>query len=95
MSIIRKKSYELLASEFSKYRNIDDIFYQLRNALDNPDLLEILVLLDTQGHLESIMKQIDEFVHCGVELEETLTLDITGFANRFFLRLVNLQATNS
>jgi len=95
ISIIRRKSYELLADEFSKYRNIDDTFSRLRGTLDNSELLEILVLLDSKGHLNSIMEQIEDFVHCEIELDETLDLDITGFANRFFLRLVNLRAANS
>jgi len=95
MYIIRRKSYELLADEFSRYQNIDDTFSRLRETLDNPELLEILVLLDSKGHLESIMQQIDEAIHCTLELEETLQLDITGFANRFFLRLVNLIPSKS
>ena len=91
MSIIRRKSYELLADEFSKHRNINDTFSRLRNTLDNPELLEILVLLDSKGHLGNIMRQIDIYVHTRVELEETLEIDITGFASGFFLRLVNLS----
>lgn len=94
MSIIRQITYNLLAEEFSKYKNIDDPVFMLRGALDNPQLLEVLVLLDSTRHLENIVKEIDEVVHCNLDITTTLDIDITCFANRFFLRLVNLIPTN-
>ena len=94
MSIIRQASYRLLAEEFSMHHKKDDTFGQLREALDNPELLQVLVLLDTHGHLDNILKEIDEKIQDNLELEQTLTIDISPFANRFFLRLVNLIPTH-
>ena len=93
MPVIRRKSYELLADEFSRHRNIDDTFSRLRETLDNPELLEILVLLDSKGdgHLENILKKVDSLIASKAELEQTLNPDLSDLASSFFLRLVNLK----